>query len=75
MCGKSFDKKINYGRHLTVHKNRDHAKENQDSMEICFGEENDMNRDDDELNEDNEELKKEGELNEEDELSEDGSNK
>jgi hypothetical protein len=73
MCGKAFNKKMNYGKHLTVHKNRDYTKENQDYMEIDFSsEKSDMSQDGD-LNEN--ELSKEEELNEEyDVLSEEDIN-
>ncbi|CAJ0752513.1 2964_t:CDS:2 [Entrophospora sp. SA101] len=64
---------MNYGKHLTVHKNRDYIKENQDYMEIDFSsEKSDMSQDGD-LNKD--EFSKENELNEEyDELSEEDMN-
>ncbi|CAH1758024.1 2170_t:CDS:2 [Entrophospora sp. SA101] len=43
---------MNYGKHLTVHKNRDYIKENQDYMEIDFSsEKSDMSQDGD-LNKD-----------------------
>jgi hypothetical protein len=52
-CGKTFDKKVNYGRHLTVHKNREHI-EDEASTEIY------LERNNDDFSQDNDDFNREG---------------
>src|SRR5689334_5528350 len=70
-CGKSFDKRANYGRHLTVHKNRDHIG-NEEYTEVHFEKGNDdLSQDNDDLNREDFMSHDDDDLNREDFMSHD----